>query len=157
MLAGATFILDFYHASSYIANVAAAIYGEGTSRAASWHQRWRNKLQLDRDAAQKLIRAVTRARDRVRRGTKRHDVLRRAIKFLRQNRERMNYAEFIGRGLPIGSGPVEAGCKTIVTARLKRSGMRWSMAGGQDVLNLRCHLKSHRWDHAWNTYLHRAA
>ena len=157
VLAGAIHILDFYHASSYVSSVANAIYGEGTSRAESWHKRWRDKLQLDDDAVPNLIRAIKRAMATIRKGTKRHEVLRRAVNFLGRNRERMRYAEFIALGLPIGSGPVEAACKNIVNARLKRSGMRWSMKGGQNVLNLRVHLKSDRWDAAWSTYLNRAA
>ena len=90
-------------------------------------------------------------------GIKRHDVLRRAVNFLGRNAERMRYTEFIRLGLPIGSGPVESACKNIVNARLKRSGMRWSIEGGQNVLNLRVHLKSDRWAPAWETYLNRAA
>jgi hypothetical protein len=157
VLAGAIHILDFYHASSYVSGVAKAIYGEGTSRAESWHQRWRDKLQLDDDAVPKLIRAIKRATAVTRKGTERHDVLRRAVNFLGRNAERMRYAEFIALGLPIGSGPVESACKNIVNARLKRSGMRWSMEGGQNVLNLRVHLKSDRWEPAWSAYLSRAA
>ena len=49
----------------------------------------------------------------------------------------MDYAEAAQRGLPIGSGVVEAACKTLVTERLKRSGMRWREAGGQAILTLR--------------------
>jgi hypothetical protein len=67
------------------------------------------------------------------------------------NRERMRYADYIGRGLPIGSGPIEAACKTIVQHRLKRSGMTWSRTGGRHVLNLRALVKSGRWDVAWRT------
>ena len=157
VLAGAIHILDFYHASSYVSGVANAIYGEGTSRAESWHQRWRDKLQLDNNAVSKLIRAIKRTMRTIRKGTKRHDVLRRAVSFLGRNAQRMRYVEFIRLGLPIGSGPVESASKNIVNARLKRSGMRWSMDGGQNVLNLRVHLKSNRWDPAWATYLNRAA
>lgn len=156
-LPGAVHILDFYHASSYVSGVANAIYGEGTSRAEAWHHRWRDKLQLDHHAVPKLIRAIKRAMQTIREGTKRHDVLRRAVSFLGRSRDRMRYAEFIALGLPIGSGPVESACKNIVDARLKRSGMRWSMKGGQNVLNLRVHLKSDRWDPAWAAYLNRAA
>jgi hypothetical protein len=47
--------------------------------------------------------------------------------------------------------PVEAAAKDIVQARLKRSGMRWSMPGGQNILELRAHLKSGRWDVMWST------
>ena len=157
VLAGAIHILDFYHASSYVSGVANAIYGEGTSRAKSWHQRWRDKLQLDDHAVPKLIRAIKRAMATIGKGTQRHDVLRRAVNFLGRNAERMRYTEFIRLGLPIGSGPVESACKNIVNARLKRSGMRWSIEGGQNVLNLRVHLKSDRWAPAWETYLNRAA
>ncbi len=153
----AIFILDFYHASSYIADVAKAIYGDGTPEAERWHRQWRDKLQLDEHAVGKLIRAITRACAGVRRGSDRHEVLRRAVKFLRQNRERMRYAMFIAEGLPIGSGPVEAACKTVVGNRLKRSGMRWSITGGQHILNLRCPVKSGRWEQAWAAYLDRAA
>ncbi len=64
----------------------------------------------------------------------------------------MTYAAFRERGLPIGSGPVEAACKTLVKTRLCRSGMRWSRKGGQRILDLRTYVKSHRWDAFWNEY-----
>jgi len=64
----------------------------------------------------------------------------------------MRYATFQKRGLPIGSGPVEAACKTVVGNRLKRSGMRWSPEGGQNVFNLRTAVKSNRWDTLWSVY-----
>ena len=53
------------------------------------------------------------------------------------------------RHLPIGSGVVEAACKTLVTQRLKRSGMRWRHAGGQAILTLRALIQSGRFDSAW--------
>ena len=57
-------------------------------------------------------------------------------------------------GLIISSGPVEAAAKTIVGHRLKRSGMRWTRQGGQQILNLRVLVQSKRWDAFWNWYLH---
>ncbi len=51
--------------------------------------------------------------------------------------------------MPIGSGVVEATCKTLVTQRLKRSGMRWSMHGGQAILTLRARLQSDHFDSGW--------
>ena len=68
--------------------------------------------------------------------------------FLR-NKDKMNYAELREQGLPIGSGPVEAACKTLVKTRLGRSGMRWSRIGGQRILDFRTYVKSNRWDAAW--------
>ena len=57
--------------------------------------------------------------------------------YFRNHRHRMGYAEAKDQGLPVGSGVVEATCKTLVTERLKRSGMRWSERGGQAILTLR--------------------
>ena len=79
-------------------------------------------------------------------------MVRRVIQHFRANRDRMRYSAFRARGLPIGSGPVEAACKTVVGNRLKRSGMRWSLEGGQNVLNLRTAVKSNRWDTLWSVY-----
>ena len=62
----------------------------------------------------------------------------------------MGYAEAKARHLPIGSRVVEAAaCKTLVTQRLKRSGMRWRHAGGQAILTLRALIQSKRFDSAW--------
>ena len=62
----------------------------------------------------------------------------------------MRYLEFTERGWPIGSGMVEAACKTLVTQRLKRSGMRWNIEGGQAVLTFRSAAQSQRFDRAWD-------
>src|SRR5690606_32706321 len=69
--------------------------------------------------------------------------------YFRRNRRRMTYAIFASQGLPIGSGVVEAACKTLVTQRLKRSGMTWSEAGAQAILTPRAWTQSDRFDHAW--------
>ena len=61
----------------------------------------------------------------------------------------MRYAELKARHLPIGSGVVEAACKTLATQRLKRSGMRWRPAGGQAILTLRALVQSERFYPAW--------
>ena len=61
----------------------------------------------------------------------------------------MRYASFARRHLPIGSGIVEAACKTLVAQRLKRSGMRWRHDGGQAILTLRALEQSDRFDRAW--------
>ena len=66
-----------------------------------------------------------------------------------RNRQRMDYAAAAERGLPIGSGVVEAACKTLATERLKRSGMRWREAGGQAILTLRGWAQSGRFAAAW--------
>jgi hypothetical protein len=54
------------------------------------------------------------------------------------NAKRMRYPEFRKQGLFVGSGVIEAGCKTVVGARLKRSGMHWTVRGANSVIALRC-------------------
>ena len=61
----------------------------------------------------------------------------------------MRYAKAQSQNLPIGSGVVEAACKTLATQRMKRSGMRWRHAGGQAILTLRALHQSERSARAW--------
>ena len=65
------------------------------------------------------------------------------------NAERMRYGQFRQRGLFVGSGVVEAGCKTIVGRRLKQSGMHWTVGGANAILALRCWDLSGRWEQFW--------
>ena len=61
----------------------------------------------------------------------------------------MRYAALRAQNLPIGSGVVEAACKTLVSQRLKRSGMRWRHTGGQAILTFRALCQSERFERAW--------
>ena len=79
----------------------------------------------------------------------RRKAIRKALKYFRNNRKRMEYAEALANNLPIGSGVVEAACKTLVTQRLKRSGMRWGIDGGQAILTFRALAQSDHFDTAW--------
>jgi len=75
------------------------------------------------------------------------------IKYLQHNRARMNYFELRQKKLPIGSGVVESACKNLVGARMKKSGMRWTIDGGQTVLPLRSLILSNRWEKFWSYFL----
>ena len=114
----------------------------------------RHLLLDDPDGVEKVIRALDYQRKKFPRRTRIGEVLR----YFRRNRHRMRYADTQARHLTIGSGVVEATCKTLVTQRLKRSGMRWRHVGGQAILTLRALLQSSRFDRAWallsETYRH---
>lgn len=69
--------------------------------------------------------------------------------YFANNRERMRYGEFRAAGLFVGSGVVEAGCKTLVGGRLKGSGMRWTVKGAESIISLRCAEASGRWEEVW--------
>jgi hypothetical protein len=155
LLHDAVWIVDFYHAAENLMKAAVAIFDEGQA-AERWHEKLRDKLLLDDNAVDNTIRTMRRCRSRVPKTGKRRRTLDNAIEYFKKHRSRMRYAEFLARGLPIGSGPVESAAKNIVQARLKRSGMRWSRDGGQHVLDLRTFLKSNRWEPMWNTLLRAA-
>jgi hypothetical protein len=61
----------------------------------------------------------------------------------------MRYADFRRQGLFVGSGVIEAGCKTIIGQRLKRSGMHWTVRGANAIIALRCCQMSGRWEEFW--------
>lgn len=143
-------ILDFYHASENLMKAATAIFGD-TDQAGRWHKKVRDKLILDKRGAENAIRSMCRYRTALAAQSKQRKVVSNAIAYFRMHRERMRYADFVARGLPIGSGPVEAAAKNIVQARFKRSGMRWTHGGGQHVMDLRTYLKSRRWETMWTT------
>ena len=138
--------LDFYHASEHLSDALAAAYGEGTPR---YRERFDTLSGVLRDAPQgvdKVIGALCRLRARY----PRRKVLHKAVAYFREHRHRMPYARLQAQNLPIGSGVVEAACKTLVSQRLKRSGMRWRQAGGQAILTFRALCQSNRFDRAWS-------
>lgn len=69
--------------------------------------------------------------------------------YLLTNRTRMDYPRYRRLGLPVGSGFVEAACKSVVGGRMKRSGMQWRKDSAEPVLHLRAEFKSGRWDQKW--------
>lgn len=148
----ATLILDFFHVAEHLSRAAEAIFGKKQDKAARWYAKYKALLLEDENGLESLLRSLRYYRKPLRAGTERRLVVDRAMRYFRSNRERMRYAEFRARGLPIGSGVVEAACKTIVGARLKRSGMRWSLEGGQHVLNLRTRARSGEWRTFWTAY-----
>jgi hypothetical protein len=72
-----------------------------------------------------------------------------ALGYFEGNAPRMRYKHFRSCGLFVGSGVVEAGCKSVIGQRLKQSGMHWSQPGATGILTLRCQQASGRWDEIW--------
>lgn len=139
-------IVDFWHAAQHLNEALEAVYGEASLRGQAEFQKHRHTLRHDPDGIAKVIRHLAYLRDKHPRKPK----LVAALGYFRRHRQRMRYASFARRKLPVGSGLVEAACKTLVTQRLKRSGMRWRTDGGQAILTLRALEQSGRFDRAWS-------
>jgi len=150
-------VIDFYHATAHLQAALEAAYGEASQKAREQGAKLRDVLLEDPGGVDRVIRALVHLRDRHRRRKK----IATELVFFRRNRHRMHYAEMAAGGLPIGSGITEAACKTLVTQRLKRSGMRWRHDGGQAILTIRAWTQSGRFDRAWalfaETYKQEAA
>lgn len=145
-------IIDYCHTLEHLSLAAEALFGKGTPAAKGWYDKYRKKL-LEEDLAPRSVLHSMDYSEKVQGLSKsRRDALDTQRTFFRRNQARMTYADFRRRGLPIGSGPVEAACKTLVKTRLCRSGMRWTRKGGQRILDLRTYVKSNRWDAFWNEY-----
>ena len=71
--------------------------------------------------------------------------------YFETNTERMRYPEFRRQHLFVGSGVIEAGCKTVIGSRLKQSGMFWTLRGANAILALRCCHLNGRFEDYWET------
>jgi hypothetical protein len=145
-------LVDFYHTSEHLSKAAEAIFGKRSTAGDKWYHKWYDKLLTEDYAAKAVLRSMEYYAKTLKLPKNRLKDLAKEQTFFRRNYQRMNYADFIRRGLPIGSGPVEAACKSVVKGRMCRSGMRWSRQGGQKILNLRVYAKANRWESFWNNY-----
>jgi hypothetical protein len=148
-LPGGVEVIDFYHATEHLRAALEQAHGEGSKKARQKYEKLRLKLRDEPNGVESVIRSLRRLSKRNPRKLK----LVRELDYFRNNRHRMSYAALLEQDLPIGSGVVEATCKTLVTQRLKRSGMRWSHEGGQAILLLRSLVQSERFDRGWNLLL----
>jgi len=152
LLADYPMLVDFYHTCEHLADAAEALWGTGSPQANQWYDEYRHKLLHEEKGARSVLRSIDYYRRTRRWSTAQREAIDTQRTFFQRNQKRMTYAAFRQQGLPIGSGPVEAACKSLVKSRLCRSGMRWSWPGGQCVLQLRTYVKSDRWDAFWRQY-----
>jgi len=141
-------VVDFFHVCEHLSKLSELLFRD-PSEAKAWYKKYRTILKEDPKGAAKLIRAARYRRSTVRKNPE----IEAQIRYLQYNRTRMNYFEFRQKGLPIGSGVVEAACKNLIGARMKKSGMRWTIDGGQTVLTLRSLILSNRWETFWQHFL----
>jgi len=141
---GAIQIVDLYHALQRLAEVGKSVYGTQSSKWKEWAEP--RGEALNRGDVESVVKSLRRLRPLELIGKK--SVLN-AIDYFQTNTQRMRYGEFREAGLFIGSGVVEAACKTVIGKRLKQSGMWWTVRGANAILWLRCCQLSGRWEDHW--------
>ena len=144
-------VLDYYHVCQYVSALAAAMLGAGRETQA-WAAKMRRWLKHKPRGIHRVLHSAAALRKR--RGLvgsakdydKAYGYLTRRIKFL-------DYCTYRKFHLPIGSGVTEACCKTVITQRLKQSGMSWTIEGGQTIVDLRVIYLSGTWEATRQAYL----
>lgn len=142
-------VIDFYHATQYLADVAKAIYPRSQAQQHTWLDTACHDLKHKFGAAADLLKTMA-AIHTSKLSKAQQQRLQDAITYFRNHHHQMHYAAAMAEHLPIGSGVTEAACKVLVKARLCSSGMKWKHTGAEIVLSLRAltHTKG-RWSQFW--------
>lgn len=145
--------IDYWHAVEHLSVAAESLFGS-SDKAKQWYEKY-SRILLESDTATgKILRSMDYYEKREGLNKTRQKQLQEQRTYFKRNGGRMPYKTFRDNAWPIGSGPIEAACKTLVKTRLCRSGMRWSRKGGQRILSLRTYIKSNRWENAWSIIKH---
>jgi hypothetical protein len=145
-------VIDFFHASGYVTKLGEALYGT-TRKGVAWSAKMRHWLRHKPGGIQRVLYSAAAVHARQALSDARERDYQKAWNYLRKRKRRMDYANTKARGLAIGSGVTEAACKTVFTQRVKQSGMRWGVAGGQVIVDLRILVLSRVWTETHHAYL----
>ncbi|MGB7847056.1 MAG: ISKra4 family transposase [Candidatus Acidiferrum sp.] len=141
---GAIQIVDLYHARQHLWEVARKLYPNEQAKQKAW-MKMHQKL-LDRGKIEKLVGALGAIKSE---NTEIAEKVRTEADYFERNRERMRYPKFRCQHLFVGSGVIEAGCKTVIAVRLKRSGMFWTVRGANAIVALRCCRLNSEFENYW--------
>jgi hypothetical protein len=144
---GAIQIVDYYHAKEHLSTLAKTLFATDEQERDEWLEEASDNLWKGKVACVVFSVRTLRLRG------KRKDEVEKEMTYLEHNKERMRYGEFRRQGLFIGSGVVEAGCKSVIGQRLKQSGMHWSVRGANSIIALRCCTESARFEDYWESRL----
>jgi len=133
-----------YHASEHVGDLCRALFGRNDTLVEAYRERWTDCLWegdiegIIEQANQHLPQNPAIKKD-----------ARKQINYFNKNKDYMRYGAYREQKLFIGSGVVEAACKHLVGARLKQSGMEWTVEGANAILALRCVVLSNRMEEYW--------
>jgi hypothetical protein len=147
-----TLILDIIHATKYLWDAANALLGETHPQRLTWVRAYLEALVAGQTDA--VISALeAEVQDPTCTATQRQAV-RRTVGYYQRNRPYMHYDDYLACGWPIGTGVVEGACGHLVKDRMEQSGMRWTKAGAQAVLDLRAVRINGHWEAYWQFHRH---
>lgn len=142
---GAVQIVDLYHARQHLWELVRKLYPNDEAKQKAWMKIHQKRL-LDKGKIEKLADAIASLRSS---NPEVAEKIRTEADYFRRNADRMRYPKFRAQHLFVGSGVIEAGCKSVVGSRLKRSGMFWTVRGANAILALRCCHLNGRFEDYW--------
>jgi hypothetical protein len=147
----AVIILDFWHAKEHLVELSVAWYGQDETARENWLDQQCHRLKHEGGQA---VLAQLEAMDVSGRSEAVREIHREQTQYFRNHVHKMDYPTYRQNGWQIGSGPVEAACKSVVAERLKCSGMRWGADGADAVCHLRALWLSEpdQWDTFWRDH-----
>jgi len=141
-------ILDFYHAAEHLGELGRALYPGDDALREAWLDRWCHRLKHEGgEVVLGALRALpVEGREAAR------TVLAEVLGYFENQVHRMDYPRYLAQGWAIGSGPIEAACKTVIGKRMKNGGMRWGEDGADEMCHLRALFVSgeKQWDAYWH-------
>jgi hypothetical protein len=143
---GATQIVDLYHARQHLWELSAKLFPNDLPARKRWMARGLKLLDQGKiETLVKILRELRPANEEL------AQTVRNEADYFQRNLHRMRYPDFRARGFFVGSGVIEAGCKTVIAARLKRSGMFWTVLGANAIIALRCSRLSGKFADYWES------
>ena len=142
---GAVQIVDLYHARQHLWELARRLHPNDEVNQRAWIKVHQRRL-LDKGKIEKLVFAL---RSIISTNPEVAEKIRTEADYFERNTARMRYPKFRRQHLFVGSGVIEAGCKTVIGSRLKQSGMFWTVRGANAILALRCCHLNARFEDYW--------
>ena len=147
----ASYLIDFYHVSEYLAAAAPVIGGQ---KAKAWLEKQQSRLKENRvgEVIEQLLSHIESGEIKDEEAP-----VRKCHRYLTKHRGQMNYKEALEAGLPIGSGEIEGGHRWVVQERLKKGGAWWKRENAKKMLALRINRANHEWQSYWQQQRQAAA
>lgn len=142
---GAVQIVDLYHARQHLWDLVRTLHPNEPVTQQTWIKVHQKRL-LDNGKIEKLVASLRSTKST---NPEAREKIRTEAEYFERNAERMRYPKFRRQHLFVGSGVIEAGCKTVIGSRLKQSGMFWTVRGANAILALRCYQLNGRFEDYW--------
>jgi hypothetical protein len=136
--------VDFYHACEHLHKLSRLLFPSDEAARRGWTASAVDLLDKGEiDSLVAVVRSLVSERPEL------AEKLNTEAEYFERNAAKMRYPDFRAQGLFVGSGVIEAGCKTVIGSRLKQSGMFWTVQGANRIISLRCCLVSGRFEDFW--------